>query len=81
MRSVPGMETVAAILDSLGVPAVAAARKLPYSTVASWKARGKIPSEEFAGIAELAREKGLPEIDEVLLAKVHARAAPLGVSQ
>jgi hypothetical protein len=67
MRSIPDM------LDALGGSAVVAAkRKLPYTTVASWKARGAIPAREWPGLVELAREMRVAGFTLQKLADLHA---------
>jgi hypothetical protein len=55
------MKTFAEILDALavklgGMTAVAAALSLPFTTVASWKARDSVPSSYWPPLIDLAQK-------------------------
>lgn len=66
MRSIPD------VIEALGgSAAVSIARQLPYTTVASWKARGTIPAREWPGLVKLARERGTRGVTLQKLAELH----------
>ncbi len=64
-----------------GVVVVAKHFDLPVSTIGSWKSRRKIPSEHWMGIVEFARSLAAFEITYELLARLHAGAGRLVVSE
>lgn len=67
MRSIPDL------IDALGGSAVVAnERGLPYTTVASWKARRAIPPREWPGLVQLARRRKLAGVTLQRIAEIHA---------
>jgi hypothetical protein len=75
MRSVPtAMRSVSEILETLGgSTAVAAALDLPFTTVASWKARSSIPVPYWKPLAEAARQRGVRGLTVDVLAELAAK--------
>lgn len=71
MRSIPD------VIDMLGGAAVvAAARALPYTTVASWKARRRIPAGEWRALRDLARQRKITGLTLERLEELHAAQGP-----
>jgi len=67
------MKSIPDVIEALGgSAAVSAARELPYTTVASWKARCAIPAREWPGLVKLARERGKHGVTLEKLAELHA---------
>ena len=72
MRSMSAMGRISDLLETLGGAAeVAKARGKPYSTVASWKARNAIPVDEWPGLVNAARLRGVEELTYEKLVEVH----------
>lgn len=66
------MASVSDLIATLGGAAeVAKARGKPYSTVASWKARNSIPLDEWSGLLDLARERGVENVSYERLISLH----------
>ncbi len=71
------MKSVAEILEGLGgSAAVATALELPYTTVASWKARGSVPSAYWSPLIALARARKLVGVTLSSLTAIAAANAP-----
>jgi len=66
------MNTVHTIVGRLGASHISAELRLPYSTVASWKARGVIPSEHWSALVAMSLSKGFDGITFESLALMHA---------
>lgn len=71
MRSIP--ETIPDLIDALGgAVVISGARNLPYTTVASWKARGAIPAREWPGLVDMARQRKTAGVTLKRLSELHA---------
>lgn len=67
------MRSVTEIIDALGgTTAVAAARGLPATTVASWKTRGSIPCVYWPPLVDDARERRVTGVTLQRLVDIHA---------
>jgi hypothetical protein len=67
------LESISGVIEVLGGAAVISTeRALPYTTVASWKARGAIPGREWPGLVELARKRKVAGVTLQRLAELHA---------
>jgi hypothetical protein len=50
------MKSIPAVIDALGgAAAIARSKRIAYTTVASWKARGRIPPDHWPAIVDLAK--------------------------
>jgi hypothetical protein len=66
--------TVSELIDEAlgGASSLAGELDLPVTTVASWKARGKIPVEYWPGVIAVARRRGRRDINGNRLIAMHA---------
>jgi hypothetical protein len=66
----------AGVIDALGGPAVVAKHfSIPYSTVASWKDRSRIPDDHRPEFVRWAAERGIEGITAETMMLMHARSA------
>ncbi len=71
------METVEALIESLGGRAVvAAAAGVETNTVTYWTRRDRIPPEHWAALIALADERGVDGVDHGLLLRLHRPRKP-----
>jgi len=71
------METVEALIESLGGRAVvAAAAGVEANTVTYWARRERIPPEHWSALIALAAEQGVEGVDHELLLRLHRPRKP-----
>lgn len=72
MRSLSPMQSVSDFIEALGgASKVAKERNRPPSTVASWKDRSSIPVDEWPGLLDLARQRGIEDATYETLVMMH----------